>query len=255
MIDKLKMYWPFIVGFVIVFIIGGLLFFRYLLQPQNLSKPVLDKDLTPLGFQNEISDASSDSKRIQVLEQAVLDLAKQIGDLKTKIDNSLGTTTTVTGKTTTTTDLSSLVATVNVLQTEVNLLKQNNPTTVESNNSTPTYIPLGWFGTVSSTAWTGVTSQTAIIDTGNYPGYTSAQLEINLQMYQGNGTAYAQLFNSTTGLALLVSQVSSNNQNYTWVTSSPFQLSSGKNTYYIQLYSTTGYAVNLQDARIRINYN
>jgi hypothetical protein len=117
------------------------------------------------------------------------------------------------------------------------------------------YIPLGGSGGSVNTlnVYGDVTTTETIIDSGSYPGAKGVYLEADISIYQGNGTAFARLFNKTDGIALN-SEVSTNSENYSLKTSGSFSLSSGKKTYLIQLKTNTGYAAQLNTARLRVEF-
>ena len=149
----------------------------------------------------------------------------------------------------------SLEGTVANLQVQINALKGASVPTTTSGVKSPVYIPLGWSGSSQATDWTSITTQTIVIDPADYAGYTSMQFEANIQIYQGNGIAYARIYDKEDGLAAISSQVSTTSQDYNWVTSSTFQLpSSAKKTYLLQLKSSSSYAANIQNARIKVNF-
>lgn len=118
----------------------------------------------------------------------------------------------------------------------------------------PSYIPLGSGGSTSATDWTSVDNLDVSINPADYPGYKSMQLEVSLRTFQGNGQAYARLYNNDDGLAIPTSEVSTTSENYNWQNSATFTLSSGKKTYKIQLKTLTGYEASVQSARIRVNF-
>lgn len=118
----------------------------------------------------------------------------------------------------------------------------------------PSYIPLGSGGSTSATDWTSVDNLDVIIDPADYPGYKSMRLEVSLRTFQGNGQAYARLYNNDDGLAIPTSEVSTTSQDYNWQNSATFKLNSGKKTYKIQLKTLTGYEASVQSARIRVNF-
>lgn len=150
--------------------------------------------------------------------------------------------------------IQSLESTVANLQVQINVLKGGSTSTTTSTKS-PVYIPLGWSGSSQATDWTSITTQTIVIDPADYAGYTSMQFEANIQIYQGNGMAYARVYDKEDGLAATNSQVSTTSQDYMWVTSATFQLpSTSKKTYLLQLKSTSSYAANIQNARIKVNF-
>ena len=130
------------------------------------------------------------------------------------------------------------------------------PTTATSTSSGPkvSYVPIGYTGSGTYSSDFGTVSgyETAI-DPGNYPGYKKMVLEVNFRIFQ-NGTAEVRLFNKTDGVAITNSDISTTSQSYTTVTSSGFTLASGSKTYTIQVKSSTGYAVELQWARLRVDF-
>ena len=128
------------------------------------------------------------------------------------------------------------------------------PTPTSSINKSPVYIPLGPGDSISSVNWSTASVPIITIDPADYPGYTSMQLEVTFQIYQGNGTAYARLYAYNDGTSILSSEVSTTSASYTTVTSGTFQLSGGKKSYKLQQKSTTGFSTNVQFARIKVNF-
>lgn len=128
------------------------------------------------------------------------------------------------------------------------------PLTSQSSAATTVYIPLGSGGTTILTDWATITTLGAQINTGSYAGYKDMHLEVTLQSYQGNGQAFARLYNNDDGTAVLSSEASTTSQDFTLVSSPSFRLPEGEKNYRIQLKSLTGYAANIQDARIKVNF-
>ncbi len=117
------------------------------------------------------------------------------------------------------------------------------------------YIPVGYGGSGTFTSDFGtVAGQEVTIDTGNYPGYKQMVFEASFRIYQGNGTAFVRLLNKTDGTAVLKSDLSTTSQDYLTKTSSGFTLAGGSKTYDVQVKSTTGYSVDLQLTRIRVDF-
>ena len=241
------------VGVLILLIIavsGYLLIKRSQIQPT----PVI-KQLTEISGQTNVNSFApiSSSDRIKILEDAVIVLAKKInGETK-----STSATTGVDSR------VSSLEDKVTALQRQISQLQPGvplaptatvtqTPVVSTSIKQAPSYIPLGWVASSSAFDWTTVTTPSIIIDTNDYPGYTSAVFEVFLMPYQGNGKAYARLNDATASQAIGGSEVSVSAIDFTWVSSSNFSLSSGKKTYNMQLKTTTGYASTVQNARIKI---
>lgn len=120
--------------------------------------------------------------------------------------------------------------------------------------SPPSYIPLGWQASSGSLTWTVINSQQFIIDSGDYPTMTSAQFQVEMRVFEGNGTAFATLYDALNNLTLWSAQVSTSSQDYTWVYSPTFSLPGGKHTYELELKSLTGYSADVEDARMKINF-
>lgn len=118
----------------------------------------------------------------------------------------------------------------------------------------PSYIPLNWQASSTALNWTAVSSQQFVIDTNDYPGATSAQFQVQMRVFEGNGTAYAVLYNIEDNSVIWSSQVSTPSQDYVWLYSSTFPLPNGKHTYELELKSLTGYSADVENARLRINF-
>lgn len=124
-----------------------------------------------------------------------------------------------------------------------------------ASNKTPVLIPINPGGSVNSTSWTNLTSGSITVDPANYPGYKNAYLIINLSVYQGQGTAYAQLVNTANTLAIIPSQVSTGSFSPVSLTSQGFRLPTGSNTYTVQLYTqVSGYPAQAADSYLQITY-
>src|SRR5258708_2517917 len=149
--------------------------------------------------------------------------------------------------------LSTLETTVVDLQKQINSLK-----TTSGQNATalkaPLYIPLGSGAASSSLSWETSDAVQVTIDPSQYPGYSSMQLEMGLRVYQGNGQAFARLYDVDDSQAIFNSDVNSANQDYTWVSSNSFRLPAGSEKYKLQLYTNTTYEASEQNARIKVNF-
>lgn len=139
------------------------------------------------------------------------------------------------------------------LKARVSALEKTTPAPVVSQISKyPLYIPLGSGGQNGDKNWISVSSYGATIDPAEYPGYTSMQLEVNFRLTQKSGTAYARLYNVTD--SSYKEQVSTTLDDFSWQTSAGFTLPAGKKTYTLQMKSTEGVDVQLQSARIKVNF-
>lgn len=146
---------------------------------------------------------------------------------------------------------------LSVLQKRIESIESKTTTsqTTSTSSKAPSYeFALGSSGGVTTQDWSSMSSLSATFDPANYPGYKSFQLEVELQQFQGNGTAYARLYNNTDKLAVFGSDVSTPSFTYTWVSSQTFSLPSSKKTYILQLKTTTGYTASANNFRIKVNY-
>lgn len=162
--------------------------------------------------------------------------------------------------------LESSISAVNKRIDQLASTKQTQPvtnqtqTTTQATTTTPSgakvaYIPVGNTGSgTSSTDFSSLSGHEVTIDTSNYPGYKQMVLEASFRIFQGNGTGEVRLFNKTDGTAAVNSDLSTTSQDYTTKTSSGFTLSPGSKTYTVQVKSSTGYSVDLQWSRIRVNF-
>lgn len=154
--------------------------------------------------------------------------------------------------------VSTLETKLSVLQKRIEQLEGKTGTTTTTQTTTsksPSYaFALGSSGGVTTQDWSSLSSLSVSLDPADFPGYKSFQLEVELQQFQGNGTAYGRLYNNTDKLAIFGSEVSTSSFNYTWVSSQSFSLPSSKKSYILQLKTTTGYTASANNFRIKVNY-
>lgn len=235
-----------VVAIVVIFV-GGRLF----LSSRSLSSPsAVTNVLTQTATAPKTATTSATlDQRIAELEFSVSDLLKQIKGLTPSSSTQVSGNLEVRVKT--------LETSMADLVNRVTALEQKGTTTTSSTTTitskAPSYIPLGWSGSSNSTNWTSISGQEFIINTSDYPGYTSMQFEVSLRIFQ-NGQSFARLEDKDAGTSILSSEVSTTSQSYTWVTSSSFQLPAGSKTYRLQLKSLTGYSADVQNARIKVNF-
>ncbi|OGD86623.1 hypothetical protein A2Z23_01120 [Candidatus Curtissbacteria bacterium RBG_16_39_7] len=128
------------------------------------------------------------------------------------------------------------------------------PTTI-STNPKVSYIPLGISGaSTQNTSWETISSQAIYLSGDDFPGYKNMTLEGYLKVKDGNGKAFARLFNTNDGTALLGSEMESSTWDYSLVESNQFGIASGKKLYKLQLKSLTGYEASVGTVRIRVNF-
>lgn len=232
----------FLIPSAVAILIIGVLSYRHFLAPKIIKNQPSIQTATEAGVQ------TADGGRFKSLEEKV---------------QKLGEITQVAQSTTIYDLVKNLEKAVEDLKSRVSKLEQTPPppqppqqpqATQSPTNKAPLYIPLGSSGATQALDWTSISSNEVVIDPADYATYSNMYLELSLRAFQGNGKAHARLFNKTDGTALISSEVSTSNQDYTLLTSSGFKLPSGKKTYILQLKSLTGYEATAQFARIKVTF-
>lgn len=200
-----------------------------------------------------------------------INVAPQVEEVKQKVENTITQQPRElpTEPTLTKTDVQSMIdAALEPLKKQIDDLSKNKsaaPVIVQSpasssqtsSSSSPKtlYIPIGYGGSgTSTTDFDTVTGHEVTINPSDYPGYKQMVFEPNFRIFQGNGKAEVRFFNKTDGTAIQNSVVSSTSQDYSTKTSSGFTLPGGSKTYTVQAKSSTGYKVDLQLTRVRVDY-
>ena len=178
------------------------------------------------------------NKETEVSETGITDINQKIEDLESKVDTLESSN-------------SALLTKLDQLQTS----PKSNTSGQTNSNKTPVLLPINPGGNIDSTTWSNLTTGTVTVNPADYPGYKNAYLIMNLSVYVGQGTAYAQLVNSQNGLAIIPSRVQTSSDQPVSVTSGPFQLPSGNNSYTIQMYTQVpGYPAQAGNSFLQITY-
>lgn len=174
----------------------------------------------------------------QTSQTSLTDLNQKIDDLETKVDSLESSN-------------SALVEQLSTLKSQSSKNSNSQP----SSKKNPVLLPINPGGSIDSTTWSNLTTGTVTVDPADYPGYKNAYLIMNLSVYVGQGTAYAQLVNAQNGLAIIPSRVQTGSYQPVNLTSGPFQLPAGSNTYTIQMYTQVpGYPAQAGDSFLQITY-
>lgn len=163
------------------------------------------------------------------------------------------------------TKITNLEKTVNSLNLQVTSLNQKYSTLsgTGSTTITPTptpipnsavYVTLGSNGQANDQSYTPIPGFAVTLNPADFPGYKSVTLEATMSRVQLGGTANLQLFNQTTGQAITASTVTTSSTTFQLVSSSPFQLASGSNTYVLTIQSSDNTNVQVNIARLKINF-
>jgi len=129
-------------------------------------------------------------------------------------------------------------------------------TTPASAKKNTSYIGLNGPVSTTSTQWIDIPGVEVYIDLVNdYGKAATAGWEANLKVAHGNGQAFARLFDVTHGTAVDGSEISTtNNPNYSIVSSSNIYLWAGRNLYRLQLKSLNSFEVTFLSGHIKITY-
>jgi len=87
---------------------------------------------------------------------------------------------------------------------------------------------------------------------GDYPGLKEIYFEANLKLFNGNGIAYARLYDSTHGIGVQGSEVQTSSQANTVVESGKLSFWGGKNLIKVQSRSLTADTAVYNSGRLRI---
>lgn len=113
------------------------------------------------------------------------------------------------------------------------------------------YIPLG-SGTTTSITWTEINGAEAYVDPANYPRIVGMYFEAALRIPTDNGSAYARIRNVTDKYSLFESEVYKEGAKGGLISSGKLPIPSSTKLYRVELKSTLGAAVELNNARIKI---
>lgn len=154
--------------------------------------------------------------------------------------------------------LNSLESSNSALQSKVSQLEGSKSKTALQGGSvkkSPVLIPINPGGSAPSTTWLNLNSGSITIDSKDYAGYRNAYLIINLSVFQGQGKAFARIVNTSNGLSILDSEVSTSSDTPVRLTSKNFKLPEGSETYTIQLKTLVeGYPAQAADSFLQITY-
>jgi hypothetical protein len=129
------------------------------------------------------------------------------------------------------------------------------PTVIKQEGKRTAYIPLAGPITSTSTDWTDAAGTDVYIDLVNdYGKSTWVSWEAFLKIANGNGQAYARLYDVTHGIAVNGSEVSVASGVSTQVVSGELKFWSGKNLYRVQIKSLNSFVATFESGRIKINY-
>jgi len=129
-------------------------------------------------------------------------------------------------------------------------------TVTTKSESKTAYIPLSGPITSTSTGWVDVAGTDVYIDLVNdYGKNTYVSWEAFLKVANGNGQAFARLYDATHGIGVDGSELSVTNVGTsTQVSSGKLNLWAGRNLYRVQIKSLNSFEVTFGSGRIKITY-
>lgn len=237
---------PFIV--IPVLIVLGLGYWRYIgTKPASTAAQSTRVDSNPIEVPKSLPNATLED-RVKALEDTNSKLVTQVNAVKTSVSQTPSNSSLDSRLTT-------VEAVITELKARVSSLEKASPSPVAAaSNKYPLYIPLGADGGPwTDQTWNTLTEYQAAINPGDYPGYSSMQLEVNFRLSEPSGTGSVRLYNVTDGTSVS-SQVDTTSTTYGLQTSSGFTLPGGKKTYSIQVQNSSGKNLFVQSARIRVNF-
>ena len=129
------------------------------------------------------------------------------------------------------------------------------PGTVAPKEKQTTYIPLSGPITTTSMNWVDATGTDVYIDLVNdYGKNTWVSWEAFLKVADGNGQAFAKLYDVTHNITVNGSEVSVTSGTSTQVISGELKLWAGRNLYRVQLKSLNSFVITFGGGRIKVNY-
>lgn len=115
-----------------------------------------------------------------------------------------------------------------------------------------TIVPIPGSGSTGENGWKDLTGTEFNLNTTDYPNLKEAYLEVNMRLFNGNGSGFVRLFDVTAGIEVWGSEVKTNSQNFTVVTSDKLILRPGNHLYRIQAKSLTADTAVYNSGRIKI---
>ena len=128
-------------------------------------------------------------------------------------------------------------------------------TTSSTTTKQTTYVSLGSGSTINQD-WETLEDSTVVMDlTQDYNAHATVSWEASLKIANGNGTAYARLFDATHGIAVDGSEFKvDESSSFVQRTSKNLPFWQGRNTYKVQIKSLNGYETTISGGRLKIQY-
>lgn len=124
--------------------------------------------------------------------------------------------------------------------------------TSKTKKRTVSYINIPGSGSILAYDWTDIPASEFYFDTSDYPGLVNIYFESNMKLLNGNGLAFVRLYDSNHGIGVQGSDIQTNSQSDTVVTSGQVTFLAGKNLIKVQVKSLTADTTVFNSGRLRI---
>lgn len=114
------------------------------------------------------------------------------------------------------------------------------------------YVDIPGSGSLLSYDWADLSTTQFYFDTSDFPGLKNIYFEVNMKLFNGNGLAFARLFDSTHGIGVQGSEVQTGSQKDTVVASGQVTFFAGKNLIKVQIKSLTADTTVFNSGRLKI---
>ena len=114
------------------------------------------------------------------------------------------------------------------------------------------YIPIPGSGSTLENKWVDLLGTEFYFSTNDYPNLVGAYFEANMKLMNGNGLAYLRLFDVTSGIEVWGSEISTNSQKFTSVSSGKLTIRNGTRLYRVQAKSLTADTTVFNSGKIKI---
>lgn len=125
-------------------------------------------------------------------------------------------------------------------------------TTPKTKTRSVTYVPIPGTGSTMNNVWTDLAGTDFYFNTADYPGLLEVSFEANVKLFNGNGMAYFQLADITHGTTVQGSDLQTNAQTSTSVSSGKISFWAGKNLIRVQAKSLTADTAVFDGGRLKV---
>lgn len=138
------------------------------------------------------------------------------------------------------------------VSTPITITKTVYQTAPKTKTRSVVYIPIPGSGFTTNNTWSDLSGTDFYFNKSDYPGIIDVAFEANLRLFNGNGTAYVQIFDVTHSVGVQGSDVSTTSQTSTAVISGSVSFWAGKNLYRIQAKSLTADTAMFDGGRLKL---